>query len=142
MFWRIVLATLVTAAAAGLGYASGSNSTTIVIGKQPASSGRQMYTSYCASCHGMDGRGNGPLASSLNITPADLTQLSKNNHGRYPEHHVILVLQSGASTPEHGTTAMPVWGSVFAQMDGGQRSLTRALRISNLSEYLKTIQAN
>jgi mono/diheme cytochrome c family protein len=141
MFNRLVLGSLIISAAVGLVYASQSDSKTIVIGNQPASNGKQMYMSYCASCHGVDGRGSGPLASSLQIPPADLTQLSKNNHGKYPSTRVISVLQSGASTPGHGTAAMPVWGSVFARMDGGERSLTKALRMSNLSGYLETIQA-
>jgi mono/diheme cytochrome c family protein len=138
---RVVIASLITAAA-GLIYASQPSPKVNVVGNQPASNGKQMYMSYCASCHGIDGRGTGPIASSLKIAPADLTQLSRNNNGKYPSTHVISVLQSGASTPGHGTTDMPVWGSIFAQMDGGQRSLTKMLRISNLNDYLQSIQAN
>lgn len=142
MFRRILLSTLITTAAVGLGYASESNLKVRVAGNEPAGNGRQMYMNYCASCHGVDGRGSGPAASSLKTPPADLTRLSKSNKGRYPSDYVISVLQSGVSTPGHGTTDMPVWGSIFAQIDGGQRSLTKTLRISNLSGYLQTIQAN
>ena len=42
-------------------------------------SGTEMYSTYCAVCHGADGKGNGPAASSLKTHPADLTQLSKKN---------------------------------------------------------------
>jgi mono/diheme cytochrome c family protein len=31
-------------------------------------SGKQLYREHCASCHGSDGRGGGPVASSLNTT--------------------------------------------------------------------------
>ena len=141
MLKRTVLATVIASAAVGLVFASQPKPKVIVVGKQPAGSGRQMYMSYCASCHGADGRGDGPLAPYLKIQAADLTQLSNNNHGRYPSTYVLSVLQSGTSTPGHGTAAMPVWGSLFAEMDGGQRSLTKALRISNLSGYLETIQS-
>lgn len=141
MLGRVFLGTLITAAAIGVCYASQPSSKMDVVRNEPASNGKQMYVSYCASCHGVDGRGRGPVASSLKIPPADLTQLTRNNNGKYPSTHVVSVLQSGASTPGHGTTDMPVWGSIFAQMDGGQRSLTKTLRISNLSDYLQSIQA-
>lgn len=142
MLKRFVFASLITAVAVGLGYASESNSKVNIVSNQPASSGKQMYMSYCASCHGVDGRGNGPVASSLKTQPADLTLLRKNNKGRYPSDHVTTVLQSGTSVPAHGTSSMPVWGTIFAQLDGGQQSLTKRLRIANLAEYLKTIQAD
>jgi mono/diheme cytochrome c family protein len=141
MLKRIVFASVITAAAVGLAYASQPKSKVNVIKNEPAGNGKQMYMSYCASCHGMDGKGKGPVASSLKTPPADLTLLRKNNKGLYPSDYVTSVLQTGTSAPAHGTTAMPVWGTIFAQMDGGQQSLTKKLRITNLSEYLKTIQA-
>ena len=33
----------------------------------------------CASCHGVKGRGDGPVAKSLAKAPADLTKLSQKN---------------------------------------------------------------
>ncbi|HEV2355960.1 MAG TPA: cytochrome c [Puia sp.] len=142
MFKQVVFASVITTAAVGLLCASQPNSKVNVVSKVPPADGRQMYVSYCASCHGMDGRGQGPVASRLRTPPADLTQLSKTNKGEFPSEYVTSVLQSGTSAPGHGTTDMPVWGTIFAQMDGGQESLTKKLRIANLSEYLKTIQAD
>lgn len=141
MFKQILYGVFFTATAVGVGFASQSNSKMTVVKNEPAGNGKQMYMSYCASCHGTDGRGKGAIAPSLKVPPADLTQLSKNNHGVYPSTYVISVLQSGASVPGHGTTAMPVWGKIFAQLDGGQGSLTRSLRISNLNGYIETLQA-
>lgn len=142
MFKRAALASVITTAAVGLLYATESNAKVNIVRNVAPSNGRQMYMSYCASCHGLDGRGRGPMATSLKTPPADLTQLSSANNGKFPSEYVISVLQSGASAPGHGRTAMPVWSSIFARMDGGQGSLTTKLRITNLSDYLKRLQAD
>ena len=39
----------------------------------PAYEGRRLYVSYCLLCHGPDGKGDGPLAIKMQISPADLT---------------------------------------------------------------------
>jgi mono/diheme cytochrome c family protein len=102
-------------------------------------SGEQMFTSYCASCHGKDAKGNGPAASALNKTPADLTTLSKRNGNKYPDMKVMAVLRGEAQVAAHGTQEMPVWGPVFWHMSQGHPSEVQQ-RIANLSNYLKSIQ--
>lgn len=107
-----------------------------------ANNGKQMYVDYCAQCHGLDGRGGGPIAAALKIPPADLTMLSKNHHGSYPADHVLSVLQFGVEEPAHGTKDMPAWGHAFMRMDhiGNDRSMQQ-MRISNLVHYVETLQA-
>jgi mono/diheme cytochrome c family protein len=135
-------AALAVALIAGMGYANPSspNRVLISVSKTPASSGRQMYENYCAPCHGVDGRGNGPVAASLKKQPADLALLSKNNGGKFPSSHVMSVLEFGIVNPSHGTSDMPVWGPVLGHTgnDGNDVGL---LRMSNLSRYLQTLQA-
>ena len=46
--------------------------------------GKKEFVTYCASCHGSDGKGNGPMVNFLKRKPADLTQLSKANNGAFP----------------------------------------------------------
>ena len=103
-----------------------------------ANSGKDMFTSYCAACHGKDGKGTGPAASSLKTPPADLTQLAKNNNGKFPADHVANVLRSGVSGA-HGSTEMPVWGPLFSQVSDKDASVVQ-MRISNLVRYLESIQ--
>ena len=104
-------------------------------------SGEQMYTSYCAPCHGVDGRGNGPAASALKNQPMDLTGLAKANHGKFPDTHIVSVLKFGSETPAHGSAQMPVWGPILGRMNQSNFQ-EKELRVSNLSRYLKTIQVN
>lgn len=104
-----------------------------------AASGVDMFNSYCAPCHGKDGKGTGPAASALKIPPVDLTQLAKKNGGKFPSDHVGKVLRSGVAGA-HGSADMPVWGPLFSQIGGGDDAMVQ-LRISNLIHYLETLQA-
>ena len=87
MVRNLFFAALAVALLAGIGYANQSTSRKVVIpiSRTPASSGKQMYVSYCAPCHGVDGRGQGPVASALKKQPADLALLSKNNGGKFAD---------------------------------------------------------
>ncbi len=105
-----------------------------------AASGKEMFTSYCASCHGTDGKGGGPAASALKVPPADLTQLSKQNGGKFPALHVGAVLRGEATTPAHGSKDMPVWGPVFWHMSQGHNSEVQQ-RITNLTQFIESLQA-
>ena len=108
------------------------------IGMTSASSGSEMFNSYCAPCHGKDAKGNGPAATSLKNPPANLTQLAKKNNGKFPSDHVAEVLRSGVAGA-HGSTDMPVWGPLFAAVSGGDQSVVQ-MRIANLIHYLESLQ--
>jgi mono/diheme cytochrome c family protein len=134
VFWAAIVA-------AGIGYANAAAAKVVVqTPKTAPTDGKQMYSNYCASCHGVDGKGRGPVAGMLKTQPSDLTVLSKNNGGKFPAAHVASVLQFGAEHPAHGSAEMPVWGPVLGQMNQATPQ-ERALRISNLSRYLETLQA-
>jgi mono/diheme cytochrome c family protein len=99
-------------------------------------SGAQMFKDYCAVCHGMDGKGDGPAMEYLKAPPPSLRTLARRNDGKYPDTKVISVLQLGTSSKAHGTSDMPVWGPMFREHDGN----VSVLRIHNLTEYIKTLQ--
>src|SRR5262252_6830879 len=80
------------------------------------SSGKGMYNAYCASCHGVGGRGDGPAAPALKTAPTNLTLLTAKNGGTSPSAHVAAVIQGDAMTPAHGSKDMPVWGPIFQSM--------------------------
>lgn len=101
--------------------------------------GKLMFNSYCAPCHGIDAKGNGPAAAAIKTAVPDLTMLSKSHHGKYPDAHVVSVLQFGTTVSAHGSAQMPVWGPILGKMNQTSPQ-ERLLRISNLSRYLETLQ--
>jgi mono/diheme cytochrome c family protein len=103
-------------------------------------SGKEMYMNYCASCHGKSGKGDGPAAGALKQPPTDLTTLARMNGGKFPADHVMAVLNAKTEVTAHGSKDMPVWGRVFWTMSEGHSSIVQ-LRITNLSNYLESIQA-
>jgi mono/diheme cytochrome c family protein len=103
-------------------------------------SGKEMYTAYCAVCHGTDGKGGGPAAAALKIPPADLTLLSKGNGGKYPSLKVEASIRGESALPAHGSKEMPVWGSLFWNMSGGHEGEVQQ-RVANLTRYIESLQA-
>jgi mono/diheme cytochrome c family protein len=105
-----------------------------------AASGAEMYTNYCAVCHGKDGKGNGPAAPALKIPPTDLTTLAQKNGGKYPGLHVSSVIRGEGDLPAHGSKDMPVWGPLFWRMSQGHDAEVQQ-RIANLNQYIESLQA-
>ena len=105
----------------------------------PSLSGGDLFRFYCATCHGRDGKGNGPAASALNRRPADLTTIAKRNGGRFPTDRVErFVTGDREPTPAHGSVEMPVWGPIFQALD--PRDAFNRVRISNVVAFVESIQ--
>jgi mono/diheme cytochrome c family protein len=119
----------------------------VIIKKVPinpvaAYSGERMYANYCAVCHGNNGKGNGPAAKALGVSPADLTRLAQQNHGKFPGAHVYTVIRGDTNMPAaHGAKDMPVWAALFNQSSGGvQPDVEVHQRISNLTKHVESLQ--
>lgn len=112
----------------------------VPIASTAPNSGSQMFDSYCAVCHGKDGKGTGPAASAMKTQPIDLTLLAKKNGGKYPAAHVAAVIRGQASTPSHGSEDMPVWGPLFSSISQGHATQVQQ-RVANLVAYVDTLQA-
>jgi mono/diheme cytochrome c family protein len=102
---------------------------------QNKDSGQYWYSNYCASCHGRDGKGDGPVAKSLSRPPADLTRLSAANGGTFPPERIAEVIDGRREVAAHGTRDMPVWGRAVRFGP----SIVRA-RVRAIVDYVSTLQ--
>jgi mono/diheme cytochrome c family protein len=103
-----------------------------------AMAGQETFRSYCASCHGIDGKGHGPAAPALKRRPTDLTQLSKKNGGKFPSATVSSVIRGDDFIVDHGSQSMPIWGDAFRTVNHDETMVK--LKIQNLAIYIETIQ--
>jgi mono/diheme cytochrome c family protein len=103
-------------------------------------SGKSVFTTYCASCHGESGRGNGQVAIFLRQRPADLTQIAKRNKGTFPAERVHELIDGRRVVKVHGESQMPVWGDAFSRSatDSDERAIKE--KIDALVSYLESIQ--
>jgi mono/diheme cytochrome c family protein len=105
-------------------------------------SGEELFGRFCASCHGEQAHGDGPVARSLNTAVPDLTLI----RARYGEFPAMLVRDTidgrGVDVRAHGTRAMPVWGYEFWVEEGGDVVAQKAVRdaITKLVDYLRSVQ--
>ena len=76
----------------------------------PEYDGAMLYQGYCASCHGPTGRGDGPVAPTLNVGIQDLRTIAARNGGSFPEILIETIIDGTRERPAHGTPGMPVWG--------------------------------
>lgn len=75
--------------------------------------GKSEFQSSCASCHGRDAKGKGPVSDQLKTPPPDLTMLARNNNGVFPANALYETIYGLKTVPAHGTREMPIWGERF-----------------------------
>ncbi len=103
--------------------------------------GRDLFEFYCASCHGRDGKGGGPVVPALKSPPPDLTAIAQRNGGTFPRARVeSLVIGDGDKlVAAHGSKEMPVWGPIFRGLDPSD--LQSKVRIANIIDHIESMQA-
>ncbi len=82
--------------------------------------GRQLYQEHCQQCHGEAGRGDGPLAPTLDPPPLDLGV----HVPLHPDRQLFLFVHDGVAG-----TAMAPWGGRLADEE-----------IWHLVNYMKTFR--
>ena len=105
-------------------------------------SGKQLYQRFCAACHGVEAKGDGPVAPFFKTTPPDLTRLAHRHGGKFPAAEVRQTIDGRANLLPHGERTMPVWGQEFVLAEGSTpdaRARAENL-LSKLVDYLGSIQ--
>ncbi len=111
---------------------------------QDAATGAEIYARHCATCHGADADGNGPMAPALVLQPPDLTRLTERNAGTFPMTRVVTRIDGRDPLVSHGSP-MPVYGDFFEgeelslKTETGQPILTSPA-VVNLVAYLMAVQ--
>jgi mono/diheme cytochrome c family protein len=107
-------------------------------------SGKDLYQRFCASCHGLDGRGKGPVASSFSIEVPDLTLFARRHGDRFDRELVERIIDGRHVLAAHGTRTMPVWGEDLSRANVGDPEAERVTRlvITRLADYLSQMQAS
>ncbi len=102
---------------------------------EPAS-GAVLYRRYCASCHGLRGTGDGPVADLLVVRPTDLTRLTSS------ESQLMRQIDGRSAIRAHGTAQMPVWGEVFEESLVGEphRRRTALQAVQALAGYVRSLR--
>ncbi len=113
---------------------------------QDVERGGEYYRTNCATCHGIEATGQGPMAGVLVIKPADLTRLAADNGGVFPLRRVIRRIDGRDPLVSHGSP-MPIFGQFFEGRDvvlkapDGQPIITSE-PIADLVAYLETLQVH
>jgi mono/diheme cytochrome c family protein len=107
-----------------------------------AMSGEELYRRFCASCHGVAGRGDGPVAASLRVEVPDLTQTSTRIHGADARERIVRIIDGRHIVGAHGTRVMPVWGEDLSRLEIGNPDAERSTQtiIERLANYVSSLQ--
>ncbi len=103
--------------------------------------GELLYRVHCASCHGLEAHGKGPVAQHLREAPPDLTVLAREAGGTFPRNEVYRAIDGRDEIPTHGSREMPVWGISLKTpgYDANQEDDV-ARSIWDLVDYIQSLQ--
>jgi mono/diheme cytochrome c family protein len=107
--------------------------------RQDYTSGPYLYRTFCATCHGAGGKGDGPLANLLLRRPPDLTTIAERRGGAFPRPEIFAEIDGRRPVPGHGSADMPIWGDVLRTTEGSDEAIIKK-RIDGLVLYLESIQ--
>lgn len=107
-----------------------------------AMSGKELYVRFCASCHGVTGRGDGPVAASFKVEVPDLTLIARRARDVYPRERIERIIDGRHIVGAHGSRTMPVWGEDFSRLEIGNPDAERSTRviIQRLADYVWLLQ--
>ena len=104
--------------------------------------GPELYSRYCAACHGKAGQGDGPVAGSFKVAMPDLTLIARRQGGKFPREQITKIIDGRYMLLAHGSREMPIWGEGFAHQELGNPDANRVVDvvIGRLVDHLETLQ--
>lgn len=81
-----------------------------------ADKGKALYGLYCTTCHGAEGKGDGPAGAALDPSPSDFTT-AEFWSSRSAESLAKVITGGGAAIEKSAT--MPAWGAVLNEEQVG-----------------------
>lgn len=111
---------------------------------QDSDSGAFLYFTFCSTCHGGEGRGDGPSGQLLDPPPPDLTGLAARNDGTLPVARLIARIEGTEPLRAHGDP-MPIYSSIFdgaprATIDTDEGPVETSLIVLDLISWIETRQ--
>lgn len=101
--------------------------------------GKDLFMTHCVSCHGVNGKGDGPAGTALKIPPADLTQISSRSGNNFPRAKIRKIIDGESRIiAAHGSRQMPVWGRLFRREKPDAEA---RMQVFALTAYLESIQS-
>ncbi|HLS81343.1 MAG TPA: cytochrome c [Steroidobacter sp.] len=131
---RTLRALVFAASALGFGAASAAD--------YLAMSGSELYRRFCASCHGVEGRGDGPVADSFTVEVPDITLIARRRGGQFPRERIEKIIDGRHIIAAHGSRAMPIWGADLTRAEIGSPDAERAAQtiIRRLADHVEQMQ--
>jgi len=104
--------------------------------------GARQFRVSCSGCHGLDARGNGPIAPVLSVPVPDLTRIASRHGGQFPTDDIYRIIDGQADLSAHGPRHMPVWGYEFFGDDPDDEVAHRRAtqKIEHVLAYLQSVQ--
>lgn len=105
--------------------------------------GQELYVDLCASCHGIDATGKGPVTPALKVPPPDLTRLAQRHAGTFPRDLVIEMITGERPVAAHGSREMPVWSQRFgprSSAGAAVASIYMRRRVERIAGYIESLQ--
>lgn len=111
---------------------------TQVLASETIEQGKQEYTRHCSVCHGEAGQGDGPMRKLLTGEPRNLTLLSHENGGTFPETMIYQIIDGRRLNAFHGSAEMPIWGERYRTSGTSEEEINQ--RIGSIIRFLESIQ--